>query len=1074
MLKRARVLIVLITALVLLGGFLPAHIALAEGADEGVPVRLLSNEYPKGSGEGIIQRRLANGELVNLPSYAKAGDQIALVITPAKDCELDPGYFVFDDHNLPFVKTQEQGSNIVTITFTMPENGAYLTPYFRDTKPIFVWVGGERVTTRNLDDVLGDGSVSYNTTNKTLTLKNAQITTSSNVMASLNGVYPNPNVTEFRQACIFSFEEGGLTVDLEGENTISSTATTGILASTLDPYNDSENLTITGTGKLAIEGELETGILADTGSVTIQTTQDGAVTAYGSQKGIEGKKGVAINGGTVTAQNVGGDSECPIAPGDGTISIATTHEITTPEGAWVDTDYKTIKYWARPTSENPSIATGTVKIEPKKPHAIKIADTVGGTVTTNPSGQANSGTNVEITATPDENNQLKSIHVVDGVGKTVTIESNTFTMHSTDVTVYAWFVDPTVTVDFGEGHEDFVDKYYKGQTGSTDPTPGQGTDIPFTVNGTKVTYTLTPDSKINDALEVIQSFSNSIQSQADFLDNGVYFMNNYGITANRYEDKKEFEKDWDANGTRPIPGAGVTLHALWAQPTGDVTITVEPLVCGTEVSYGNDQGHTSLDRSHPEPKFRVSGNAAIDFAGAQDWCDTKERNHHFVGKAKGGTDYYAWALANPSFGYFFKDIDTTVTVTNDPDAMVQIDGNGPDAKNYGERIAVFAKVTATHAGDWAETKAPTCTKKGEKERTCESCQTPETADVDPLGHNWGEWKQTKAPTCTEKGTDERVCGRDASHKETREVAIDPAAHNWGEPTYTWSGDNATCTATRSCRNDAGHVETEVAQATTAVTREPTATEAGTRTYTATFNNEAFATRTKDVEIPATGEGDTGATYSVVEGANVTWTKGSSTDATVTIKRTEDDGTTFAHFTGITMDGNEVPANQYRKQPGSVVITLPAAYLETLSVGEHALVAKFDDGSVATKLTVQAAATPTPTDPDTDPTKPGTDPTKPDADPTNPGTDPTNPSTDPANPSTDPANPSTDPAKPSTDPAKPNGTGTSTTPKAHATPTTTTAKTALPKTGDESSAPLAASLAGIAALCFLAARSVKRA
>ena len=145
-----------------------------------------------------------------------------------------------------------------------------------------------------------------------------------------------------------------------------------------------------------------------------------------------------------------------------------------------------------------------------------------------------------------------------------------------------------------------------------------------------------------------------------------------------------------------------------------------------------------------------------------------------------------------------------------------------------------------------------------------------------------------------------------------------------------------------------------------------------------------------------------------------------------------------------MDGNEVPADQYRKQPGSVVITLPAAYLETLSVGEHALVAKFDDGSVATKLTVQAAATPTPTDPDTDPTKPDTDPTK----------------------------PSTDPSKPSTDPAKPGNTSTTPTPKA--TPKTSTATPALPKTADESSAPLAASLVGIAALCFLAARSVKRA
>ena len=61
------------------------------------------------------------------------------------------------------------------------------------------------------------------------------------------------------------------------------------------------------------------------------------------------------------------------------------------------------------------------------------------------------------------------------------------------------------------------------------------------------------------------------------------------------------------------------------------------------------------------------------------------------------------------------------------------------------------------------------------------------------------------------------------------------------------------TATRVCKNDESHVETETVNTTSEVKTPSTCEGKGTTTYTATFENEAFETQTKDVEnIPATG------------------------------------------------------------------------------------------------------------------------------------------------------------------------------------------------------------------------------
>ena len=75
--------------------------------------------------------------------------------------------------------------------------------------------------------------------------------------------------------------------------------------------------------------------------------------------------------------------------------------------------------------------------------------------------------------------------------------------------------------------------------------------------------------------------------------------------------------------------------------------------------------------------------------------------------------------------------------------------------------------------------------------------------------------------------------------------------------------------------------------------------------------------------------------------------------------------TYANFTGVTGDGTPLTNAQYSAAPGSTIITLFPAYLDTLSAGTHELRVLFTDGVSAINFTVSHAPTP----PDTGDTRP---------------------------------------------------------------------------------------------------------
>ena len=159
-----------------------------------------------------------------------------------------------------------------------------------------------------------------------------------------------------------------------------------------------------------------------------------------------------------------------------------------------------------------------------------------------------------------------------------------------------------------------------------------------------------------------------------------------------------------------------------------------------------------------------------------------------------------------------------------------------------EEIAALGHTEVTDAA-----KAPTCTETGLTEgKHCSVCNEVLVAQdtVDALGHT-EETVPGKAATCEETGlTDGKkcsVCGETLTAQE--EIAA--LGHAYGEAVYSWSADNSTCTATKTCGNDASHLITE--SATVITVKLTVTTEKVTYTYNVEFANSDFAAQSKTVD-----------------------------------------------------------------------------------------------------------------------------------------------------------------------------------------------------------------------------------
>ncbi|OUP59801.1 hypothetical protein B5F14_06840 [Faecalitalea cylindroides] len=282
--------------------------------------------------------------------------------------------------------------------------------------------------------------------------------------------------------------------------------------------------------------------------------------------------------------------------------------------------------------------------------------------------------------------------------------------------------------------------------------------------------------------------------------------------------------------------------------------------------------------------------------------------------------------------------------------------------SLGEITSNAAILTVKHSLTHYEYKAPTCTENGNKEYWyCESCK-------------------------------QYFSDENATMSTTKEDTVIPATeHAYGEPTWEWSKNGQSATATFICDNDENHQESKEASITSTVKEEPTCTEDGITVYTATveFNGKTH-TYTKDVaDIPAIGHKltkteakaptstDTGnieywycevcnkyfsdekAEHEItledtiiaklpkfVSGANQEWTKGSKEGLTFKID------TDIKEFKKVLVDGKGLKDTDYNIKSGSTILTLKPSFLDTLSAGKHKIRFEFNTGSVEAYFTVK--------------------------------------------------------------------------------------------------------------------------
>jgi hypothetical protein len=194
------------------------------------------------------------------------------------------------------------------------------------------------------------------------------------------------------------------------------------------------------------------------------------------------------------------------------------------------------------------------------------------------------------------------------------------------------------------------------------------------------------------------------------------------------------------------------------------------------------------------------------------------------------------------------------------------------------------------------------------------------------------------PTCTAAGKTvyTAVFTNPAFAQQQKEVTIPATGHSWGTVSYTWSSDDTTCTATRTCTVD-GAADTQTVKAAAAVTA-PTCTAHGKTVYTAAFTNPAFTQQQKESAIPATGHsylvtgGDTPEIKYVCQNCGDTYTH-PVTDTTPVF--TVSDASGYA--------GSQITVTvSMAKNPGIVNLNLNLTYdsskLKLLSVSDGGLLA----------------------------------------------------------------------------------------------------------------------------------------
>ena len=286
--------------------------------------------------------------------------------------------------------------------------------------------------------------------------------------------------------------------------------------------------------------------------------------------------------------------------------------------------------------------------------------------------------------------------------------------------------------------------------------------------------------------------------------------------------------------------------------------------------------------------------------------------------------------------------------------------------------------------------AATCTESAVYYYDCSRCDEHSTADTysygDPLGHSYTKYVYNNDATYDADGTETAHCDHSCGETDTRTKVgsklIDSVAPmvtgvendktyckqvvvtitdvnsftvtlngqsvtlEDGKLTVTGLEEEQTLVATDRFGNSTTvtfTVNTEHISDEGKITKEPTAAVEGEKTFTCTVCGLVLRTETVAKLAPT-----------IVEGANGKHQSGANTELTF---RSD---ASFEDFLSVSVDGKVLEKNQYTLREGSILVTLKADYLSTLSVGQHTLGVTSASGTAETVFTVTAAPAVVPT------------------------------------------------------------------------------------------------------------------
>ena len=479
---------------------------------------------------------------------------------------------------------------------------------------------------------------------------------------------------------------------------------------------------------------------------------------------------------------------------------------------------------------------------------------------------------VEFVATPADGYALKEWHVSSSLGTSVIdAVGNELTFYPYEnehkvTPVFVPITDPavsrTVTLSVGDGGQIEV------KSGDSVLAPDDNGTITV-ARGTELTFTAVPDDFYN-----FIGWTESFEDYGDDADSVTLRVLDSLTVGATFEADLLYTLEFDAVSEDAAGSGTLTATANGAQLTSG-----DKLVPNTQVDFAAAAGDGSR-----LTKWGVTKGTVTTFVAADEGLVTED-------------DYQLVLESNSSVDAYFKTIETynlEVPATVEHGSVVvrrgdQVVTPGTDALSYGDVITINAvpnegyilvgltvngeeftpgetylvtghvSIGATivenvvHSHEWG---TPSWTWETDNSAATAhfACACGEKRDV--------EATVTTSPepdaTCTDDGrmvVTAAVSFEGARFTDKRDGDVIPAIdHEWGEPTWEWSEDGSSATATFACAHDASHVQTVDATVTSRTSEDPTCTGEGVATYTATveLGGKSFSDTLELGDIAPTG------------------------------------------------------------------------------------------------------------------------------------------------------------------------------------------------------------------------------